>query len=399
MHITHVIGVALAICTADKPSPPGWVADLPFTYWHSGGVPLIAMTLNGRGPFLMMFDTGAMITIIDRKVYEAVGGAPLVIDDRSTISMSGELTRTHKGSLTLEGGGQRWEAQSVKVHPLAVMTRRQGVEGGTVGLNIWNRLVVEIDYEGERIRLFHPEQFVPPDGASTLRLEPRPDGMTSASPGLFVKGQIAGQEGTFILDSGSAGSHVTHDFAERANLSSQPPYFSASISGSDGGRVNLPFYKTTLLLTLGSTSIRPHLFSLNRSFTGEDGLLGWSVLQGFRIFFDLSHRRLYLIRRPQFDVTRTSFAMQMEGMHETQTTAEGHEERALEWYRKALEVHPKNPNLFPGIVRILSKLHRDREALDMINTYLQWYPDDQAMRERRERIQQRLSPASPKLNR
>lgn len=136
---------------------------------------VVPIVVNDKGPFNFILDTGSESGMIfDRWViaeHNLVDARriPIYADNGSKIT---DLIVAN--DLTIGMSGVKGSQQSMLVLEENNLNVRNilGVDAhGVLGSEIFNRFVVEIDYQEEKIRLYEPKSFVPPKGFERIPIE------------------------------------------------------------------------------------------------------------------------------------------------------------------------------------------------------------------------------------
>jgi PDZ domain/Aspartyl protease len=158
--------ITLAIVAVFVFSGRGWASDdgpfkVPFDTLKSQHIVVIAK-LNGKGPFRLIFDTGAPVTLLSNKVAREAG----VLgegDKKPALIFFGELPQFK--IKTLELGDLKADNVSTMVmdHPtIAAIDKAVGPVEGIIGLTFFARYKMTIDYQTKEMT-FVPVNFTPPD--------------------------------------------------------------------------------------------------------------------------------------------------------------------------------------------------------------------------------------------
>jgi Aspartyl protease len=168
-----------------------------------------------------------------------------------------------------------------------------------LGKEVFNSVVVEIDYPGSRLAFHRPESYRPEPGAKPLRLLPGESGDKLVE--LSIEGLPPAR---FILDSGS-GSTVTlfkSYVEEQGLLDERFPRSERLLRGVGGGSVvTIATLKT---LTLAGLELKDVPAEFYREDQGAfhtrraAGNLGAGILSLFRVALDYSRGRMYLSPGP-----------------------------------------------------------------------------------------------------
>src|SRR5260370_18343 len=128
---------------------------------------VIQVKINGKGPYRVIFDTGAPVSLINTKTAKATG---LLTKNRAQTSFSlfGPIAQTT--ITTLEIGNLK--AQEVPVivmdHPTVdVISKALGPVEGIIGFPLFARYRMTLDYQAKRLT-FAPNGFEPTDILQTL---------------------------------------------------------------------------------------------------------------------------------------------------------------------------------------------------------------------------------------
>lgn len=241
---------------------------------------LIDATINGRGPFTMVLDTGASQTVVTPRV------ANILSADTRPVNMYAEGSQGQRQSVdrilnvkTLKIGSvdlQGFEAITLD------LTRIQATLGssvdGILGAPAFKDVLLAIDYPGSAIRISRG-QLPTPDGERVLALT------ESDKPIVDVK--VAGKRRRFLIDTGKAGAFSVRDF-DRQPFSNPPATIASAVA--IGGTYILRAGRLDGDITLGDVTFRhPVLESSDAS-----DLIGAEALKSFVVVLDMGHRRVSL---------------------------------------------------------------------------------------------------------
>jgi hypothetical protein len=146
--------------TPAKPAKPVKPVTVPFELLKSGHL-AVMVKVNGKGPYKLIFDTGAPITLINNRVAREAGllkGLP-----KPVFTMFGSMGEVKIKKL--EVGEQAAEDVSAVVmdHPvLEQISRKLGRLDGIVGFAFFARFQVTLDYQAKKMT-FVPNGYKPPD--------------------------------------------------------------------------------------------------------------------------------------------------------------------------------------------------------------------------------------------
>lgn len=264
------------------------------------GQVIVNVTINGQGPFPMMFDTGGA-EVVTPETATALG---LEVEGSGTATGSGESTvnvaLTHIRDMRL--GGAELSDLPLPVVPLPRFLTDRGSRpplAGFVGYELLARFAVRLDYGSRRLTLAPAHDF-------------RYEGTGVRVPLSFV-GKIPvlpatadGIAGCFEIDTGAAGALVLQRaFVNQHGLEGRHPEgLRMKMGGVDGVFETI----ATRLdrFTIGDAEIdRPVAEFPSNGKSGlpvpdVDGSMGYQVLRQFVITFDYSHRALWFERSAAF---------------------------------------------------------------------------------------------------
>jgi len=177
---------------------------------------------------------------------------------------------------------------------------------GLVGVELFLKYVVEIDYASRLLRLYDPQSYVFSGNGESVPLALR-DGhfFVPATIDIPQRGEIAGQ---FLVDTGGCmmTTILTTGFARRHTLpvSAQKTIVDRSVAGL-GGQTRLLVSRASSF-KIGSAVFSAPLIYLSQDKGGAlassefDGLIGTEILKRFKLIFDYSRQRLILERNARF---------------------------------------------------------------------------------------------------
>ncbi len=256
--------------------------------------------LEGKGPFRMLVDTGGA-NVLTPATVKALGlETQGSFEARGSGEGTEELELTHVGEVGL--GKLRLRDQLFFVLPLANLESVEGVElAGLVGFEVFQRLVVTIDYAGRRLTLTRPEAF-------------QYRGQGVAVPFTFkdrtpqVQGKLDGIPGTFSIDTGSRASLSVHaPFAAEHRLREKYGATLEALTGWGVGGGVRGLLARAGLLELGTVGVPAPLLDLPQVQKGAfadpylAGNVGGGVLKRFTVVFDYGRKQMILEPNDSFD--------------------------------------------------------------------------------------------------
>jgi len=155
-----ILVIAVAAATAPAAPAPDRSVTVPFELLKSGHM-TVMVKVNGQGPYRLIFDTGAPITLLNTRIAREAG---LLKDAPRPLSpLFGAMGEARVKELQV--GDQKAEnvAAVVMDHPtVAAIGRAFGPIDGIVGFPFFARYRMTLDYKS-RTMTFVPSGFKPPD--------------------------------------------------------------------------------------------------------------------------------------------------------------------------------------------------------------------------------------------
>lgn len=260
----------------------------------------VDVTLDGLGPFRMIFDTGGG-NVMRPEVAKRLG---LAVASTGAQGGVGEKTvetgSARVGELRL--GGVRMADQSFTVLPFDDAKDVFGTApfDGIVGHEILERYVATIDYERRRLTLTPPEAFAY-DGTGTV--VPMVDSRWIP----IVEGRLDGVAGRFAIDTGARSALVLYGpFVEKNGLRAR---YAPKVEGITGWGIGGPVRSQVARvgsLELGKVEVRDLVARLSTQRAGilatgsSAALVGPDVLAQFTLVVDYSRRQLVFERNASF---------------------------------------------------------------------------------------------------
>jgi hypothetical protein len=166
MNRVALILVALSItglCRADETVKPAVARFDLLKTQHM----VVDVKINGKGPFRLIFDTGAPVTLINNKIAKEAGVIPKNFK-RPPFALFGNVGQFKMK--TLEVGGVKADDVPTMVmdHPtVAAISNVLGPIEGIIGFSFFARYRMTIDYQTKEMT-FVPNNFDPPDMMENL---------------------------------------------------------------------------------------------------------------------------------------------------------------------------------------------------------------------------------------
>jgi hypothetical protein len=277
---------------------PSCVHEL--VYETFAGLILVPVTVGDSPPLDFILDSGAnQSAITDPYLADALG---LEVRNAGLArGMGSGATRVLiADDIGIRGDGNEILRSSLVVHDIGV--RLAAMAGrdihGFLGVELFNRYVVELDAENRRLLLHDPETFVYRGGGQVLPLEVI-DGRPVIDGLVVVKAGKKPVPIRLVVDTGS-GRFLTLITGSRRQL--KPPA-ERTISGSIGvvgdtlvvvGAVAELRLGTLVTSNVAAAWMEPFRIPAVRNIPKLNGILGNPLLSRHHVFFDYRHGQLVL---------------------------------------------------------------------------------------------------------
>jgi len=250
-------------------------------------------TVNGKGPFVFVFDTGGR-DVITPPLAKALG-----------LKAEGTLAGTGAGESVTEAGfvygldfgvgAATVKNQIALVLPLDKFGEIEGVPmPGMVGYEVFRRFVTRIDYGAATLTLIDPAKFNPTDAGTPVKF-------TFNDHIPEVMGTIEGLAAKLDIDTGARSElTITKPFAEANALRASHPKGVDAVDGWGTGGPSTGYVTRIRNMTIGDVNIGPVVGRLadqsKGAFAGADysANVGGGILKRFIVTFDYGHQVMYL---------------------------------------------------------------------------------------------------------
>lgn len=293
-----------AASPADTRRPEAWSADAaivsgapvayaPFRRDALSGLPIVEVRIDGKGPLLFILDTGGHDSLTSAAA--AMLGLPLHGAGFSLGAGEGSTPTRFTRVASVALGEAEMRQQPFMVLQLDLgqaldSVNRPTAISGVIGLQLFERFTVTLDYAAGRLslRLPGPEAIA---GGAPIRF-------TSDMP--LVEASIDGRNGWFGLDTGNSGDMILYKAWVEAN--GLPSWFEVTVDSAGAGVGGALMFRkghAGEISLAGATLPAPpillasdHMGSL--SSRAEAGNIGESVLSRYAVTFDYAHERVRL---------------------------------------------------------------------------------------------------------
>src|SRR5580658_8770286 len=254
----------------------------------------LQVKVNGKGPFLFIFDTGGHDLLTPEAAAElavkAEGDAP------GSGAGEGVVKAGFAQGVTFQIGDLTLAKQNIAVLPFASKAVEGFDQRGMIGFEVLRRFVTEIDYGARTISFIDPAKF-------------RPKDQGVAVPFVFydhlpqVNGAFEGAPGRFDIDTGSRVElTLTKPFVDEAGLIAKHPNGVTAVDGWGVGGPSRSYVTRGAELTLGPVKVDDLVVGFGTQARGAfadpsyQGNVGTALLKRFKVTFDYDHQVMYLKR-------------------------------------------------------------------------------------------------------
>ena len=296
MKTLPVLGSLLAFTASALASPKHGepIATVPFEL-HDNRI-FVSITLEGQGPFSVIFDTGGS-NVITPQVKQILG-SKILSTDSTTGAGEGtvEINTVRIGSMQL--GGLQLQDQDFVVVDLGEIKQAFSFErlDGLIGYEVLQRARAKIDFDRKVIELFEPE----PGRKRTARLLPFQ--LVDQRP--VVTGRIDGRAAKILIDTGDRSNLTLFEhFAVTSSLDAAFRDSAAVLTGVGVGGPIPGKIATIAKVELGEITIQNVVARLPTTKTGLfatsdlSASVGVGLLRGFNLEFDYQNGLLGLEAR------------------------------------------------------------------------------------------------------
>ncbi len=265
---------------------------------------LIDIQVNGGAPLHFIFDTGAGVTVLDRK---AAAKLDLVITGKGKLNTSGksvEAITSFPNQLQL--GPNILDNVSLEIISLEHLSDYLGLPlGGVIGYDLLKEFVVETDIDQGQMRLFDPADFCYSGPGAEMEVIPMDYNHFGLELSFRQKKKSEVIKASFKIDTAFEDYLILHNSTlKRYGLLEDKKYKELSSFGAEATLVT-NFQGKLREVTLAGKKWKnvKCVFEVDpitiraREKTESDGFIGQELLLDFNITYDLSGGKIYLEER------------------------------------------------------------------------------------------------------
>jgi hypothetical protein len=260
------------------------------------GQSIIEVTLNGKGPFKIIFDTGAAVNILNPEVIAQLNLPPS--------NLTGQVVGVNGGQIDTKA----FHVDEVRIGDLVLKGQdffnvliplpKSYAIAGAIGYELFSRLLIKADYEHHQLTFFDPVRF--PYAGAGQKLDLQPDPLQ-----LVASASVEKATGNFILDTGGMGNTgigINGWFARRHRLLHRfaRHYHGVFSEGADG-KAPPATMERIRSVCLGQACIPGVVgeFSDSTKESPYAGRIGIEFLHRLTTTIDWQHHALYVERSAQ----------------------------------------------------------------------------------------------------
>jgi hypothetical protein len=262
----------------------------------------LPVEVNGRS-IKMILDTGALLTGLGQAATKSL---QLPKGEKAYLKGNGEsnLPITITKNVTFRLGGVDLLEKSVVIVPYEDLEAHEGrTIDGVLGVDLFLRYVVEIDYAARTLALYEPKDFVYPGSGQKVPLDQGNDALFNASISVPGGGSIPAK---LSVDSGTYSAlRLYGPFVAKNGLLSAQTSVIDSFDFGIGGEFPEKLGRVAAL-EIGTLKISGPVTSFSvakggaTSSSAYDGTIGGAILSRFKVTFDYSRRQMFLEPNSEF---------------------------------------------------------------------------------------------------
>jgi hypothetical protein len=260
--------------------------------------------INGKGPFQLIFDTGAGVNVLNPALIAELG-LPSESSSAKLPAFGGHVESNAFHADDVQVGGLALHHQTFYSVQMPWPDGKGPV--GAVGYEIMRRLVVTVDYEHQNLTFYDPTSFKYQGSGEETTLQ-------QDATQLVVNASVDGAQDDFVVDTGDFnGLDVNQSFVKKFALLDHVPHRYHGVFSRGAGGYEPPEWITRLkTVCIGRACVHrvvAYLSDGQASWDEYAGTIGADILKNFRVTIEWSHHTLYLeknSKRPKPDIFNRS---------------------------------------------------------------------------------------------
>jgi len=277
------------------------VAEIPFDLYLDGYIQIDGGVRDRD--VRVMLDSGAGITVLDRAFARSIG---LLLRDAGTIQgIAGEEQLFLADGVDISIPGVTLRDATVAVLDLSEIADKMGRSFEVIlGIELFTRALVTIDYPGHRLFIAPPRDYEPPVGASSVRMLSR-----AGIPAIACRFEAL-PETLCDVDTGSNSTvDIVAQYVDAYDMLAQRAVVSRVATGGVGGMIETPV-STLRDFSFAGVSVGPSPANFMADAVGSlnteeiAGNIGAAVLRQFVLVFDYPGMRFHVIPPARLEPVR-----------------------------------------------------------------------------------------------
>lgn len=279
---------------SDGASSSGWI---DFNFFKQRRIFIDGLVNGIETPIIL--DSGAEMTVISQKFASKAG--LVSTGELNAQGVAGSTTASIVNDVTIELGNLKASGLTAVVIDMQEISKGIGHPVPVVfGEEVFNELVVDVDYPNERIAFHHPDSFDPEPLREPLDIVSIKEGQKEVM--VSINGLPAAPVG---LDTGSRDTISIYESWGTANRITDGMKTSTHLSGGVGG-MTVSLKGTVDTIQLGNITLKDVPVTFSRADKGAftttkiAGNMGVQIFREFRTTFDFGRDKLYLTPDPSY---------------------------------------------------------------------------------------------------
>ena len=254
---------------------------------------LIAVGMNGKGPYIFMIDTGQYVSMIRPDLAKELKLPVQSYEATRGVGGKGRPFAMYLARDFVIGGGIR--QSSVVLQDSFEFGYQQDIYGA-LAAGILTASDTDLDFDAGELRIY-PDGRGDRTGYVAVDSEiPRADQPDRGSRKIMAKVQLDGRVLNCILDTGSPGTLLLgQSVARRLGMWDDRPYSPDRVRGIGGTGPVARTTRATSMTLGGVRADRPLITALgNELASGLDGIVGLAFIRRFNMSIDVRGRKLWI---------------------------------------------------------------------------------------------------------
>lgn len=251
--------------------------------------PVVSVRVNGSKPLRLLFDSGSAMSILTEKA-----ASKLKLKGTSKVQINSIPVDITEG-VTFSLAGASYRPRAVALHPMKWSRILDPFLDGTLGADLLEHFVVELDYRAKRMRLHDLSKYKYTGSGENLLM--RFDGNRPYIDANILPQTGKSVKGTWLIDTGAAGElFVARRFADE--------HFLAEAAGKTLAGKAVVFDGTAKFRSGEFKKLHVGHFVLDKpkvildegtvGFGSQSGAIGVEILRRFKVIFHYGRQQLTL---------------------------------------------------------------------------------------------------------